>query len=1683
MVKQSLAIFLLLAADALNPSGAWAAVPPVLRGRVTCNGAPVYHALVQGLADPTSQAPLGEAYTDRDGRFALAALPGATVATAHRTVRDTTGEFRSLSATPRPLTAKGLALALDRREVRSSKVAATPDDLQFCADSRAHADTPAIEAAVAALLTAPAEERAELIGRQRDLLAARETEGSQHALEAAFKAAERTKDPAQIRHVGEVAAEIGQGLPHRELHAVGLAWQAVASLYASDAAGGLRGLMKSLPLLQEAIDAENRPGFKRNLQTLKATLLNIAAMLAEATGDGRLAKQQRTEAAALDEALERPRQAAEAHLALALLTQGEAGGAAQAHAKAALALIQHLDLPALAGKALVALAAASQGQECAQALTQAEAALMRAPRSFDVLSAMLKLGQQLARLEKREAALRVLTQAIAGLDDLPRSPQVAMQLWQALGGLGRGAVLQQLGEHPRAIADLERALGLQPKELSPEARALDHQLLGVSLEELGQHSRGRKELSLAADLLAQSKDALNRPTELQLREQVAWSWLQETPPNIATALRILDAAIARAAELQLPELAARLADTAAFACTAGDQDSLAQLEKAAAYLQRAEQLYAALEDRPALARIRKQLATARRLISLAQAMAGKAGDAEASLRAAIALFDKENQRAEAHNSRDALAMLLFEQTRWAEAAPLWEAYAAWLLTPEAAEHAKETLEGLPRATPDQRRNLEPRRQRIVTLGLLASCWQNTGQPTKAMAAMHQQIEVWEQLGEAEQALSARHTLALSAVAAGDRPTFDRQLSALQSAAKDPDAQAMVAALRILPEVLQDDLDVARQAAERLRKELLGLAQGAGQPAGETGDQWLRRLPLTQRQGFAQAWAMLGALQARLGEPVAGLEALQKASDLADPPGRAALLGDIGKLCRRLGRLQEALDAQQKVMELQAETAQFTKPSYMLATLMEVYEIQRTLGDLAAARRTLKQALAQAEQVEALASLQAEDRKILADFLGLAARQLLTAGATDQAQQLAQRAVWLYPALFRDEASAAARVTLAVAQHLELMKARTRELNRRASRPQPAPMADDTAEYLKRNQAAQQQILKAIQEAAEQLSVEAVLLGTMALHSSQPDAETKAALPPLLQDTHRRAMAAGRLVDLSPLTWLQALLAQQSGQAEAAISLYRRAIEEGEVVRSSLASDTHKVGVLENADEALYGALELLLVDQGKPAEALEISEQRRARALLDVLATGELRQRLHRGGPSQELRQLAERMQALAAQDQQLDLHLATTSVTRTDPQTGRSRAVAVAAKPLRLDHAQGRREAEALWLQLGQARQKVAGSTAEVASLVTAPLVGAQEIRGFAHSRQAVLVEWSVHAEVLLIYVVQRDGRVDVAKVPIKAQELEQLVRQARQSLGAATDRDPQRGAEAWGATAAAEAAEDPAALAKLSALLVAPIAQWLPTDPAIHVIAAPHRSLLLLPLAALPLSDGRPWLESAALSVVPSLGVLRYTAAKGSTAAKSSALVVGNPAMPLWQGSPLPPLPGAEREAAAVAKILRGTGVSLMTGAKATETRVRESLSAKRWLHFATHGVARDDQPGQSFVALAADGKADGQLSVGEVLELRLQADLVVLSACQTGLGKLSGDGVLGLGRAFLYAGTPRVVVSLWSVPDEPTALLMERFYTGLVKGLAPAEALRQAQRATRQRFADPAAWAAFVLVGEGK
>jgi CHAT domain-containing protein len=115
------------------------------------------------------------------------------------------------------------------------------------------------------------------------------------------------------------------------------------------------------------------------------------------------------------------------------------------------------------------------------------------------------------------------------------------------------------------------------------------------------------------------------------------------------------------------------------------------------------------------------------------------------------------------------------------------------------------------------------------------------------------------------------------------------------------------------------------------------------------------------------------------------------------------------------------------------------------------------------------------------------------------------------------------------------------------------------------------------------------------------------------------------------------------------------------------------------------------------------------------------------------------------------------------------------------------------------------------------------------------------------------------------------------------------------------------------------------------------------------------------------------------------------------------------------------------------------------------------------------------------------NGFLKLNDIFNLELSADLVVLSACETGLGKqISGEGSIGLTRGFMYAGSPRVVVSLWKVSDDGTAALMKKFYTNILqKKLTPAAALRAAQLAMSKdaKYLDPYYWAGFTLQGEWK
>ncbi|HUX58090.1 MAG TPA: CHAT domain-containing protein [Bacteroidales bacterium] len=160
-----------------------------------------------------------------------------------------------------------------------------------------------------------------------------------------------------------------------------------------------------------------------------------------------------------------------------------------------------------------------------------------------------------------------------------------------------------------------------------------------------------------------------------------------------------------------------------------------------------------------------------------------------------------------------------------------------------------------------------------------------------------------------------------------------------------------------------------------------------------------------------------------------------------------------------------------------------------------------------------------------------------------------------------------------------------------------------------------------------------------------------------------------------------------------------------------------------------------------------------------------------------------------------------------------------------------------------------------------------------------------------------------------------------------------------------------------------------------------------------------------------------------------------------------------------------------------------------EATEEEVKQELKLKKpgYLHFATHGLIDEDKPDLSSLVLTQDDdpEEDGLFQAAEIFNLDLDADLVVLSACQTGLGKLMrGEGMVGLTRAFMYAGAQSVLVSLWSVSDISTATLMSEFYKNLItRKLYKTDALRKAQLTlmSNEKFAHPFYWAPFVLIGD--
>lgn len=379
--------------------------------------------------------------------------------------------------------------------------------------------------------------------------------------------------------------------------------------------------------------------------------------------------------------------------------------------------------------------------------------------------------------------------------------------------------------------------------------------------------------------------------------------------------------------------------------------------------------------------------------------------------------------------------------------------------------------------------------------------------------------------------------------------------------------------------------------------------------------------------------------------------------------------------------------------------------------------------------------------------------------------------------------------------------------------------------------------------------------------------------------------------------------------------------------------------------------------------------------------------------------------------------------------------------------------------------------IELLLSRLSPQNSQSAIARVSSAP-PSIAEIKQIANEQQATLVEYSIVGNNLYIWVISPNGTVNFAETTIN-QPLEELVNQSRVGIGV--------GGRGGLTVTLAPETNQTQSLETLHQLLIEPIAEYLPQNPQEKVIFMPQGELFFVPFPALKNASGDYLIDNHTITTAPAIQVLQLTHQQRQNITGEDILIIGNPTMPTVGQPPqkLSPLPGAEKEAQDISEIFQ---TSALIGDRATKNQVLQQIPSSRIIHLATHGLLDDfgtDIPGA--IALGPSANDNGLLTASEILSLNLNAELVVLSACDTGVGNITGDGVIGLSRSLITAGVPSVVVSLWAVPDSPTAELMTEFYQNWQQTGDKAQALRQAMLTTKTNHPNPRDWAAFTLIGE--
>lgn len=280
---------------------------------------------------------------------------------------------------------------------------------------------------------------------------------------------------------------------------------------------------------------------------------------------------------------------------------------------------------------------------------------------------------------------------------------------------------------------------------------------------------------------------------------------------------------------------------------------------------------------------------------------------------------------------------------------------------------------------------------------------------------------------------------------------------------------------------------------------------------------------------------------------------------------------------------------------------------------------------------------------------------------------------------------------------------------------------------------------------------------------------------------------------------------------------------------------------------------------------------------------------------------------------------------------------------------------------------------------------------------------------------------------------------------------------------------------------------LMALYRLLIEPVRDWLPTDPNEHIVFVPHGVLFFVPFPALQNpTTGKYLVDEHTIRAAPNLRSLYISRQREHRRGK--ALVVGNPKTAQVD------LAGAALEATTIAQFFetKQRSVDKFINGDISKEQVLKKIRDAEIIHLATHGTLDTDSSGSDntlkqfagAIALSPQGNDNGLLTASEILDLNLNADLVVLSACDTGKGPLTAGGVIGLPLSFGLARVPNVIVSLWAVRDTPTSKLMMEFYDQLLKdpNADKAKALRAAMLKIKGMpdYENPVNWAAFTLMG---